>query len=61
MAVIQILPFLMMNWEASVFLEKNGEKISIIEDGRFVLAGTEELNKPLRNKERILKSNSKIN
>ena len=25
---------------------KNGEKISIIEDGRFVLAGTEELNKP---------------
>ena len=27
-------------------LGKNGEKISIIEDGRFVLAGTEELNKP---------------
>ena len=25
---------------------KNGEEISVIEDGRFVLAGTEELNKP---------------
>ena len=25
---------------------KNGEETSIIENGRFVLAGTEELNKP---------------
>lgn len=28
---------------------KNGEETSIIEDGRFVLAGTEELNKPFEN------------
>ena len=27
-------------------LREDGEEISIIEDGRFVLAGTEELNKP---------------
>ena len=31
-------------------LGKNGEETSIIEDGRFVLPGTEELNKPFGNK-----------
>ena len=43
---IQTLRSRMMNWEASARVDDEGEMTSIIEDGRFVLPGTEELNEP---------------